>query len=439
MSAEQDKIPTSKVERASRVFRTSMKVGANYIKHNAQKAVGSQVDENSLNEKNAEELFKLMSQLKGSALKIAQMMSMDNGLLPKAFADKFALAQNSAMALSGPLVMNTFKKYIGKAPNEVFDKFNVNAVYAASIGQVHEAWKDGHKLAVKLQYPGVADSIHSDINLVKPLVLRFIGVKEKDVKQYFEEFEERLNEECDYEMELKNGTEIAAATQHIPNLIIPKYYKELSAKKILTMEWIEAKPLQYFLDNETNQDKKNQIGQALLDFLHSSIHEHQRFHADPHPGNFLVTADNKLVVLDFGCVKTIPMDFYNFYFSLVRDDVFNDPQKLRQCLVGLDMLRESDTKETENLFIDTAVRAIQNMSLPMKSETFYFGDRDFYNQLQTHGEEIMSNKEFRKPSAMRGSRHAIYLHRAFFGLYSILFKLNATVNIDRRFIDKVGV
>ena len=439
MSAEQDKIPTSKVERASRVFRTSMKVGANYIKHNAQKAVGSQVDENSLNEKNAEELFKLMSQLKGSALKIAQMMSMDNGLLPKAFADKFALAQNSAMALSGPLVMNTFKKYIGKAPNEVFDKFNVNAVYAASIGQVHEAWKDGHKLAVKLQYPGVADSIHSDINLVKPLVLRFIGVKEKDVKQYFEEFEERLNEECDYEMELKNGTEIAAATQHIPNLIIPKYYKELSAKKILTMEWIEAKPLQHFLDNETNQDKKNQIGQALLDFLHSSIHEHQRFHADPHPGNFLVTADNKLVVLDFGCVKTIPQDFYNFYFSLVRDDVFNDPQKLRQCLVGLDMLRESDTKETENLFIDTAVRAIQNMSLPMKSETFYFGDRDFYNQLQTHGEEIMSNKEFRKPSAMRGSRHAIYLHRAFFGLYSILFKLNATVNIDRRFIDKVGV
>jgi predicted unusual protein kinase regulating ubiquinone biosynthesis (AarF/ABC1/UbiB family) len=439
MSAEQDKIPTSKVERASRVFRTSMKVGANYIKHNAQKAVGSQVDENSLNEKNAEELFKLMSQLKGSALKIAQMMSMDNGLLPKAFADKFALAQNSAMALSGPLVMNTFKKYIGKAPNDVFDKFNVNAVYAASIGQVHEAWKDGHKLAVKLQYPGVADSIHSDINLVKPLVLRFIGVKEKDVKQYFEEFEERLNEECDYEMELKNGTEIAAATQHIPNLIIPKYYKELSAKKILTMEWIEAKPLQHFLDNETNQDKKNQIGQALLDFLHSSIHEHQRFHADPHPGNFLVTADNKLVVLDFGCVKTIPQDFYNFYFSLVRDDVFKDPQKLRQCLVGLDMLRESDTKETENLFFDTAVRAIQNMSLPMKSETFYFGDRDFYNQLQTHGEEIMSNKEFRKPSAMRGSRHAIYLHRAFFGLYSILFKLNATVNIDRRFIDKVGV
>lgn len=436
---EQHKIPTSKVERASRVFRTSMKVGANYIKHNAQKVVSSNVDENAFNEKQAEELFKLMSQLKGSALKIAQMMSMDNGLLPKAYADKFAMAQNSAMALSGPLVMNTFKKYIGKTPNEVFDKFNVNAVYAASIGQVHEAYKDGIKLAVKLQYPGVADSIHSDINLVKPLILRFIGVKEKDVKQYFEEFEERLNEECDYELELKNGTEIAEATKDIPNLIIPKYYKDLSAKKILTMEWIDAKPLQYFIDHETSQEKKNKIGQALLDFLHSSIHEHHRFHADPHPGNFLVTDDTKLVVLDFGCVKTIPQDFYNYYFSLVRDDVFNDEQKLRKCLVGLDMLRESDSKETESLFFDTAVRAIQNMSKPMRSEIFYFGDKTFYDELQSHGEEIMANKEFRKPSAMRGSRHAIYLHRAFFGLYSILYKLNATVNIDRRFIDKVGV
>ena len=436
---EQHKIPTSKVERASKVFRTSMKVGANYIKHTAQKAVNMDVDSNALDTKNAEELFKLMSQLKGSALKIAQMMSMDNGLLPKAYAQKFAMAQNSAMALSAPLVINTFKKYIGKTPIEIFDTFNVNAVHAASIGQVHQATKDGKKLAVKLQYPGVADSIHSDINLVKPLFLRFIGIKEKDVKHYFEEFEERLNEECDYEKELNYAVEIGEWSKDIPNLIIPKYYKDLSAKKILTMEWIDAKPLQYFIDNETDQDKKNQIGQALLDFLHTSIHEHQRFHADPHPGNFLVTDDNKLVVLDFGCVKTIPKDFYNYYFSLVRDDVFNDETKLRRALEGLDMLRKDDSKETEKLFYDTAVKAIQNMSRPMKSDVFYFGDPKFYDNLQSQGEEIFNNKDFRKPNAMRGSKDAIYLHRAFYGLYSILFKLNATVNIDRSFIDKLEV
>ena len=416
-----------------------MKVGANYIKHTAQKAVNINVDSDELDRKNADELFKLMSQLKGSALKIAQMMSMDNGMLPKSFAQKFALAQNSAMSLSAPLVINTFKKYIGKTPTEIFDTFNVHAIHAASIGQVHEATKNGKKLAVKLQYPGVADSIHSDINMVKPLFLRFIGIKEKDVKHYFEEFEERLIEECDYEKELQYAVEIGDWSKDIPNVIIPKYYKDLSAKKILTMEWIDAKPLQYFIDNEKDQDKKNKIGQALLDFLHTSIHEHQRFHADPHPGNFLVTDDCKLVVLDFGCVKTIPKDFYNFYFSLVRDDVFNDKDKLRKCLVGLDMLRETDNKETEDLFFNTAVRAIQNMSKPMRSDVFYFGDSSFFDELQSHGEEIFKNKDFRKPNAIRGSKDSIYLHRAFYGLYSILYKLNATVNIDRRFIDKVNV
>ncbi len=436
---EQDKIPTSKVARASRVFRTSMKVGANYIKHSAQNALGGDSNEEALNEKNAEELFKLMSQLKGSALKIAQMMSMDNGILPRAYAEKFALAQNSAMALSGPLVMNTFQKYMGKSPNELFDSFNVKAIYAASIGQVHEASKDGKKLAVKLQYPGVAESIHSDINLVKPLFLRFIGVKEKDVKHYFEEFEERLNEECDYVNELNNAVQMTEWARDIQNLIIPHYYKELSAKKILTMEWIDAQPLQKFIDTETDQQKKNQIAQALLDFLHTSIHQHRMFHADPHPGNFLVTKDNQLVVLDFGCVKKIPEDFYNHYFALVKDDVVNDEKKLRECLVALDMLRESDDPHLDKLFFETSLDIIRNFSTPMKSPTFYFGDQDFYDQLQSQGEELFSNKEFRKPSAMRGSKHAIYLHRAFFGLYSILYKLNATVNIDQSFVDRIKI
>jgi len=439
MITEQDKLPTSKVARASSVFRTSMRVGANYIKHNAQKLVGSSVSEDDLNDKNAEELFQLMSQLKGSALKIAQMLSMDTGVLPKSYAEKFALAQNSAMALSTPLVMNTFVKYIGKLPTDVFDTFKTKAEHAASIGQVHKATKNGKTLAVKLQYPGVADSIHSDINLVKPLFLRFIGVKEKEVQPYFDEFEERLTDECNYELELKNGMEIGAWSSAIPNLIVPNYYETLSAKKILTMDWIDGMPLQTFIDTETNQESKNRIGQALMNFIHTSIHEHQRFHADLHPGNFLVTDDLKLVVLDFGCVKTIPFDFYNFYFSLAKDEIVNDDIALRKCLVGLDFLRNDDTHETEKLFYETALKAIQTISKPMKADVFNFGDVLFHQQLQEQGKEIFDNKEFRKPNAMRGSRHAIYLHRAFFGLYSILYKLNATINIDRRFIDKVQV
>lgn len=435
--SEQNKIPTSKVARASQVFRTSMKVGANYIKHSAQKAINKDVSEDVLNDKNAEELFKLMSQLKGSALKIAQLVSMDNGLLPKQFAEKFAKAQNSAMALSTPLVINTFKKYVGKHPNELFDSFNLNAVHAASIGQVHEATKDGKKLALKLQYPGVADSIHSDLNMVKPIFLRFIGVKENAVKHYFDEFEERLVEECDYDLELKNAIEISEFTKHIPNLIIPKYYKNLSGKKILTMDWIDGISLSTYIETEKNQDKKNQLAQTLIDFLFCQIHEHQCFHADPHPGNFLVTKNNELVVLDFGCVKRIPKDFYTNYFLLSKKEVRNDKSKFIDVLKNLDILRDGDSEVEYKLFYETALNAVELISYPTQFESFYYGDKDYNHKLQTQGEAIFNNKEFRKPNSIRGSKHAIYLHRAFFGVFSILHRLDATVKMDNSFMEKL--
>lgn len=434
--AEQDKIPTSKVERASRFLRTSVRVGGNYIKH-AAKSVVTETSRDDLNRQNAEEVFNLLSQLKGSALKIAQMMSMDTGLLPREYVEKFAQAQNSAMALSGPLVLNTFQKYIGKSPYELFDEFNPKAVHAASIGQVHEAWKNGKKLAVKLQYPGVADAIHSDINMVKPLAARLIGVPAKALDYYAEEFEARLIEECDYELELANGTSTAEACKDLPGVIIPTYYPELSAKRILTMDWIEAQPLQQFIDEETDQVRKNKVGQLLVDFLFHQLHKVKRFHADPHPGNFLVTADDKLVVLDFGCMKSIPDQFYIDYFSLAKPEVQQDEQQIRDLLKKLDILRDNDTPEEARLFYETARTAIDFITKPMQSESFHFGDEAFTQALNEKGAELAANKDFRKPSALRGSKDAIYLHRTFYGLYAILFKLNATVRLDRSFLNYI--
>jgi predicted unusual protein kinase regulating ubiquinone biosynthesis (AarF/ABC1/UbiB family) len=408
-------------------------VGGNYIKY-AAKSVVTETHREDLDRKNAEEVFNLLSQLKGSALKIAQMMSMDTGLLPKEYVEKFAQAQNSAMALSGPLVLNTFQKYIGKSPYELFDTFNPRAVYAASIGQVHEAWKDGKKLAVKMQYPGVADAIHSDINLVKPLAARLIGVPTKALDYYAEEFEARLIEECDYELELQNGVTTAEACKDLHDIVIPKYYRELSAKKILTMEWIDAQPLLQFMEEETDQLRKNKIGQALVNFVFHQVHTLKRFHADPHPGNFMVTDDLKLVVLDFGCMKSIPDSFYRDYFSLAKPEVQEDDAKLRDILKKLDILRDEDSMEEARLFYDTARVAIDVITRPMKSEEFHFGDDEFTKHLNEKGQEIAANKDFRRPSALRGNKDAIYLHRTFFGMYSILYKLNATVKIDKSFL-----
>jgi predicted unusual protein kinase regulating ubiquinone biosynthesis (AarF/ABC1/UbiB family) len=203
------------------------------------------------------------------------------------------------------------------------------------------------------------------------------------------------------------------------------------------MDWIDGISLNDYIEIEKNQDKKNQLAQTLIDFLFCQIHEHQLFHADPHPGNFLVTSKNELVVLDFGCVKRIPKDFYTNYFILSKPEVRKDVTKLKQILKNLDVLRDSDTDAEFNLFYETAIKAIELIALPMQNSFFYFGDKSFNQKLQTQGEEIFNNKEFRKPNGIRGSKHAIYLHRAFFGVFSILHRLDATVKMDASFLDKL--
>ena len=158
-----DYIPTSKIERATKLVQTGAKVGVNYLKYYGEKIVNSDLTRDKLNEDNAEDIYDGLKSLKGSALKVAQMLSMDKNFLPQAYVEKFSLSQFSVPPLSAPLVLKTFKSNFGKTPYEIFDEFNAESVNAASIGQVHLAKKNGKKLAVKIQYPGVANSISSDL------------------------------------------------------------------------------------------------------------------------------------------------------------------------------------------------------------------------------------------------------------------------------------
>src|SRR6201999_3710190 len=128
--------------------------------------------------------------------------------LPKEYVDKFSMSQYSAPPLSGPLVVNTFVKTLGKTPSQLYDAFDMHASNAASIGQVHKAEKDGKKLAVKIQYPGVANSVKSDLKIVKPFAIRLVGLREIDMDNYFEEIESKLLEETDYKLEVRRSIEL---------------------------------------------------------------------------------------------------------------------------------------------------------------------------------------------------------------------------------------
>ena len=319
-----DYIPTSKIERATKLVQTGAKVGVNYLKYYGEKIVNSDLTRDKLNEDNAEDIYDGLKSLKGSALKVAQMLSMDKSFLPQAYVEKFSLSQFSVPPLSAPLVLKTFKTNFGKTPFEIFDEFNATSVNAASIGQVHVAMKDGKKLAVKIQYPGVANSISSDLSMVKPIAIRMFNLQGKDSDKYFKEVEDKLIEETNYSLELKQSQEVVQACSKIDNLVFPNYYSEFSSEKIITMDWMTGKHLSEFTKINTDQAIADKVGQALWDFYMYQIHILKKVHADPHPGNFLVNDENQLVALDFGCMKKIPLEFYTPYFELIDKKVINN-------------------------------------------------------------------------------------------------------------------
>jgi predicted unusual protein kinase regulating ubiquinone biosynthesis (AarF/ABC1/UbiB family) len=428
---EQQAIPVSKVQRAAKFISTGAKVGGNYVKHYAKKMVNPSMDKEELHSNNASDIYNSLSELKGSALKVAQMMSMDKNLLPRAYQDKFTMAQYSAPPLSYPLVVKTFQKHFGKTPEGIFESFTRSAINAASIGQVHQAVKDGKKLAVKIQYPGVADSVSSDLKLVRPFALRLLNMNERELDHYMAEVEEKLLEETDYVLEIERSREISSECGHIPNLKFPIYYDEYSSDRIITMDWIDGKHLKEWLDTNPSQKSKNQIGQALWDFYHHQVHNLKKVHADPHPGNFIVQEGDQLGIIDFGCVKVIPEDFYQGYFALIKKDLLIKEEELNQIFYNLEFISDKDTAEEQLYFKGIFREMISLLGKPFHVDRFDFADDGFFERIFQLGDRISNDKMFKKSRQARGSRHGLYINRTYFGLYNLLNQLQAEVDTTK--------
>lgn len=424
---EQQSIPTSKVQRAAKFISTGAKVGGNYMKHYAKKVVNPSMTKEELHTNNATDIYNSLSELKGSALKVAQMMSMDKNILPRAYQDKFTMAQYSAPPLSYPLVVKTFQKYFGKSPEQIYDTFTRSAVNAASIGQVHQAIQNGKKLAVKIQYPGVADSVSSDLKLVRPFALRLLNMNEKELDHYMAEVEEKLLEETDYVLEVQRSKEISGACSHIEDLVFPTYYENLSSDRIITMDWIEGKHIKEWLETNPTQEQKNRIGQALWDFYHHQVHNLMQVHADPHPGNFIIQNNDKLGIIDFGCVKIIPEDFYKGYFSLIKRELLINEDELNEIFYGLEFISDKDTAEEKVYFKNIFKDMISLLGKPFHVETFDFADNNYFEQIFQLGDRISNDKMFRKSRQARGSRHGLYINRTYFGIYNLLNQLEANI------------
>lgn len=429
---EQDSIPSSKVQRAMRFVKTGAQIGGNYVKHYSKKMIDPSITKDQLHEDNATDVYKTLSELKGSALKVAQMLSMEKNVLPRQYTNKFQMAQYSAPPLSGPLIVQTFVKNFGKTPQEMFDTFELKASNAASIGQVHQAVLNGKKLAIKIQYPGVAESIKSDLRMVKPIAFRLLDMNEKELEKYIKEVETKLLEETDYELEYKRSVEISNQCKGIENLVFTNYYKEYTRKRVLTMDWLEGMHMEEFLATNPSQEVRDRVGQAMWDFYDLQVHHLRAVHADPHPGNFLMREDGTLGVIDFGCVKEIPEDFYLNYFALLVPEIMQNKSAIRAIMLQQEIINAKDSSQVQQVITDAFVRMTNLLRTPFDFEIFDFGNNQYIDEIYKLGEEVSKMDELKKSKEGRGSQHALYVNRTYFGLYSMLNVLGAKVKTGVR-------
>ena len=419
-----DDFPASKLERSGLFAKTGLKVGTNYARYLMDRATGEDDPEarkRELNSQNARDLFKEFARLRGTALKLAQSMSMDTGLLPDEFMEVMAEAQYSVPPMNKALVRKRIRDGLGRFPELLFDAFEPEAMAAASLGQVHRArLDDGRDVAVKVQYPNVRETIESDLSVARTLFERFIQGDGLD--DHFEEVKTRLREETDYLNEANNIDHFAEQYAG-DKLVLPRPVHDLTSETVLTMTYVEGRHLDAFLDADPDQAARDHFGQRLWSFLHEQVASNARtLHADTHPGNFLFRDDGRLGVVDFGCVKTFPQAFRDDVLRLFRARMVDDEDETTRLLYALNILHDDLPDETQEKLRHFFDRYGSLIVEPYRQSSFDFGDPGFRERLQACFEQAS------KLYAATGSPHFIFLNRALVGLLNLLTQLEAHVD-----------
>jgi predicted unusual protein kinase regulating ubiquinone biosynthesis (AarF/ABC1/UbiB family) len=251
------------------------------------------------------------------------------------------------------------------------------------------------------------------------------------MEYYLSEVKGKLIEECDYLLEVQRGMDIAKACSHIPGIKFPQYYPELSGPRIISMEWVSGVHLDGFLASNPSPEIKQKASQTLWNFYNYQIHQLRLVHADPHPGNFLFQEDGTVAVIDFGCVKELPEDFYRKYFQLISGNLIDDDIAFEKVLDELRFLLPDDKPDDRKYFKKIFYEMIELLGRPFRNAAFNFGDPAYFARIYELGETYSKDKRLKNANGARGPKDALYINRTYFGLYSILNQLGADIETGR--------
>lgn len=371
----------------------------------------------------ADQIFSVLGQLKGGAMKFGQAMSIFEAALPEEligpYRETLTRLQDAAPPMPTSVVHRVLATELGPNWRDMFSSFDEKPAAAASIGQVHRAvWADGRDVAVKMQYPGAAKALMSDLRQISRLS-RLFGVMAPglDIKPLIRELQERVAEELDYTLEAQAGATFAAAFADDPEIVIPIPIHH--TERLLVTTWLESEYSLAKIIADGTQEERDHYGEIYGRFMFAGPQRAGLLHADPHPGNFRIMADGRLGVIDFGAVARLPDGIPPDMGRLIRLTLEGDLDGVRGGLIDLGFLKPGTKLDAE-----AVGRYFGPFVEPARDETFTFSREWMRGQMT----RVSAPTSDGMGTAMQFNLPPEYMliHRVWLGGMGVLSQLGAT-------------
>lgn len=372
----------------------------------------------------AQDVVDTLSQLKGASMKVGQLLSLDLGdYLPPEVVKVLTQLQQSATFMGFDEVQSILQKELGEKFSDLTE-ISKTPIAAASIGQVHRAKLQGKDVVVKVQYPGVAKSIPSDMKLLEFLLKKGSLVFDKsktDITPFLDEVREMLLREADYTHEIKMH-ELYRQRFAESNYHVPLAYPDYSTGVVLVQDFVEGKSFTNWLETSPDLKTKEELADLFMRLYLEEVFKKNIVQTDPNPGNFLITPDNNLALIDFGAVKDLPHEFVEGYRRILIHSRNGDVEGIIQESIALGFL---DSRESRHVF-EFYAEMMMFLAAPFKeSALFDFNDKTYVENANKYTWELTRKCKYSPPP-----KDLLFLHRKLAGIFTFIKRLGVPLDLS---------